>query len=677
MRKVIKITFVLIIVFALITTTLSVSILLCLMEKKNIEVDEDLLKLPDENAKTILYYYDDGNEVPQIFTDSLSSGSAKYKYVPISNIPQDMINAFVAIEDKRFFEHSGVDFARSMRAVVNYVLKKSNSFGASTITQQVVKNVTGRNERTPKRKINEIFMALNLEKKYSKSEILEIYMNVINLSDGCTGVGAASEYYFSKCVSELTLAEIATIASITNNPTLYNPRLHAENTVQRRNIVLKCMYEQGYISLEEYKATVGLDLKLNLNMDLYKNSGNSWFTETVIADLVDDFTDCGYTKSYAYNQIYHGGLKVYTTVNPSIQKLLEDYYENLDVKMKTVNKESPQSAMIIVDPYNGDVLGVVGATGKKKGELIQNYATDTLRPPGSAIKPISVYAPLIDSGDIIWSTIAEDSPVSYSGGRAWPQNANRKYIGNTDIADALANSTNTVAVKMLYKLGAGNSLHFLKEKLKIKSLVSKSKDSDGDRNAVSLALGQTVYGISLRELVSAYSIFEEGNMSTSRTYYKVEDSNGNVIFDKRNNQEKVIEYETASLMTKLLEGVVKNGTASGKISLANRVAVAGKTGTTQGNCDRLFVGYTPNFLAGVWCGYDYPEAIPYELANPSITIWNEVMSKIYDLEEYQNLPCDFAYSAKIKMLTYNKTSGELHSQRDNPNDLKDGWFVTE
>lgn len=674
MKKFVNAVLILIIISMLAGTLVSCGVFVFLKKKSTLGIDEALLNIPKENSKTQLYYYKDGDaSKPVLLTDNLVSSQAKYKYMPLSKIPQELIFAFVAIEDKRFYNHCGVDFLRSGKAIFNYVVRRSSSFGASTITQQVIKNLTGENQRTAKRKINEIFMAINLEKNHSKDEIMEIYLNIINLSCGCYGVGAAAEYYFSKEPADLSLCECATIAAITNNPSLYNPRKYPENTKKRRDLVLKCMLEQGYITEKEYNDATSKDIVLNIKET--PNSKNSWFTETVIGDLLNDFTSLGYTKQSAYNKIFNGGLKIYTTVNPEVQKIVEKYYTELDLSTK--DHDSPQSSMIIMNPHNGDILGVAGAIGKKSGELIQNYATDTKRPPGSAIKPLSVYAPLINDKSISWSTIVEDSPVIDTEEKQWPQNANRKYVGNIDISDAIANSVNTVAVKMLLKLGEKNSLSFLKDKLHIRSLISPENTSQGDANPVSLALGQTLSGITLRELVSGYGIFSEGNMSVSRSYYKVTDFDGNIIFDKRNNQESVLSYGGASVMTKLLEEVVTRGTAQNKITLSNTVSVAGKTGTTQNNCDRLFVGYTPSILAGVWCGYDYPEALDPALKNPSIKIWDEVMCKIYETEAYRNSPKEFRYSGDIIKMTYNKDTGLPATYGDSPDSLREGWFLSE
>lgn len=654
------------IVVSVIASACAIAVFLYLREVSLSTVPEELVDGVKRSDGSTVYYYCDGDPSrPEILSEQLSSSASKYKYTPISEIPDDLVRAFIAIEDKRFYEHSGVDMPRSAYAVFNYVVKRSSSFGASTITQQLVKNLTGRAERTPSRKINEAFMAINFEATHTKSEIMELYLNVINLSCGCTGVGAASRYYFSKQPHELDICECATLAAITNNPSYYNPCLHPENTRARRDTVLYCMLEQGYISRDEYDRAVSKPVRLNIDKSMEGKNHYSWFVETVISDLVNDLEIQGYTREYAYNKIFHGGLDIFTTIDPEVQNVLEDYYEGLGEWLGEV-----RSAMIVMDRYNGDILGIVGGVGEKRGDLIQNYATSTKRPPGSAIKPLSVYAPLIDKGVISWSSIIEDSPVGEQGGREWPRNSNGKYLGRVNVAFALAHSTNTVAVKLLRELGADCSFEFLKGKLGMTSL-----DKTGDMGEAALGLGQLSRGVTLRELVSGYTVFARGIYSEARSYIKVTDSDGRVILDRRDNQREVISRESADVMTQLLRGVVAEGTASG-IELDDRVEVAGKTGTTQGNCDRLFVGYTPSLVAGVWCGNDYATPISANLGNPSVYIWDDVMIRIYGLTLSRDLPTRFEMSDKIRLLTYNKNSGRLISD-DPEGETADGWFRVE
>jgi penicillin-binding protein 1A len=539
---------------------------------------------------------------------------------------------------------------------MNYVFG-SGDFGGSTITQQLVKNLTGNDEITVKRKIREIFSAIDLEKKYDKTEILEMYMNIINLSHGCRGIGAAAEYYFSKEPTELTLAECATIAAITNNPSVYDPIKHPENTLQRRDTVLKCMLDQGYISDYEYREGINSSLELNVNSEKHNRGINSWYIDMVIDDVINDLSiKYNVDKKTASLMLCNGGFKIYTAVDMKIQGILEDYYTNIYNFPIDDDGNLPQSSMIVIDPYNGDILGVAGAVGIKDGNRLQNYATKTKRPPGSTIKPLSVYTLAIEEGIINWSTIFDDSPVKVENGRPWPQNVTRNYVGEVDIQYAIEHSLNTVAVKILDIIGNEKALTFLKDKLFIESL-----DENKDNGSASLALGQPTNGVTLRELTAAYSIFQEGIMSKPRSYYKVTDMSGVVILDNAPTQKDTVSRETAAVMTKLLETVVDTGTAAGKVSLDKKIDVAGKSGTTQNNYDRYFIGYTPELLAGVWMGYDYPKDLSVFGGNVSVYIWDEVMERIVNESGFGKGKSEFSVPNTVQRLSYG-------------DDSKIGWF---
>ena len=353
-----------------------------------------------------------------------------------------------------------------------------------------------------------------------------------------------------------------------------------------------------------------------------------------------------------------------------VQNILDEYFSDKENFPCDERGETPQSSMVIIDPYSGDILGIAGGVGEKKGDRIQSYATDTKRPPGSTIKPLSVYAPAIDRGLINWSTVLEDSPIrtDEKTGAGWPSNANNKYVGNVNIRYAIANSLNTVAVKILRTLGNEDSFDFLTKELLIKSL---NKEMDiGD---ASLALGQPSKGITLRELSAAYSIFECGIMSESKTYYKVTDKNGVVILDNSPVSREVISEQSASIMTKLLCEVVRDGTAAGYITLTDHTEVAGKTGTSQYSYDKYFIGYTPDLLAGVWQGYDMPRSIDCFRGNYSICIWDDIMSKIYEKTEYLKTP-NFKIANGVGQLSYNKNTGDPPMQYENGDDIELGWF---
>lgn len=674
MRRFFKAFLILIIIVSISVSCASVAVGCYLSSFKDSSIDPVLLKNSRSTAKTVFYHYDfydrQAREVDGIAKEyeHIDSG-IKYTFVPYSEIPQHLINAFVAIEDKRFFAHNGIDPIRSIHAVVNYVFGSKRSFGGSTITQQLVKNLTGRDEISVRRKINEAFAAINLEKEYSKTEILEKYLNVINLSNNCRGVGAAAEYYYSKSVSELTLSECATIAAITNNPSKYDPISHPENNRTRRNSVLSCMLDQNYLTIEEYKQTIEEPIALKPQSQLAPDRVNSWYTDMVIEDVIADMSEkYGISHHAASLMLYGGGYRIYTAMDAKIQDILEGYYSDISNFPADEKGNIPQSSMIVIDPYTGDVLAVAGGIGAKNGNRIQSYATDTKRPPGSIIKPLSVYAPAIENGIVKWSSIVSDTPVREINGRPWPANASNKYVGDVDLSYAVRYSLNTVAVRLLHDIGSDTSFDLLKNRLGMMSF-DKSRDSTDS----ALALGQPSIGVTLREAVNSYTVFTNGIFCKSRSYFKVTDEEGNVILDNAADCNRVISSETSAVMTKLLQGVVTDGTAKGLISLSDSVEVAGKTGTTQGSCDRYFVGYTPQLLAGAWFGYEYPKPLSDFGGNYAAVFWDEVMSEIYAQLDYQVKR--FKLPSNVVKRTYNVKTGEKAHPLDSTEYLADGWFV--
>ena len=676
MKKLVKIILTLIIVVSLISSLAILVGAFYLERYKDSHVDPSLIDIAHRCEKTKFYCYDFSDRVGRVgeavlIESAELGGEIKYKYVPYNEIPNDLINAFVAIEDKRFYKHGGIDFIRTTKAAFNYIFG-SGDFGGSTITQQLVKNLTGNDDFSINRKLSEAFSAIELEKRYDKTEILEMYLNIINLSEGCRGIGAAAEYFYSKKPSELTLSECATIAAITNNPSKYNPKKHPENNMSRRNLILDCMLEMGYITDDEHDRAVAEPISLNLSQSGTGGCVNSWYVDMVIEDVLKDLcAKYDISRSSASLMLYRGGLKIYTAMDAEIQEILNEYYSNVYNFPLDSQGNIAESSMIVIDPYNGDILGVVGAIGEKQGNRIQSYATDTKRPPGSTIKPLSVYSIALEKGLIEWSSIFEDSPIRAGSENQppWPYNADRTYVGDVDIQYAVQNSINTVAVRILERVGNRDSMSFLKNKLLINSL-----DESADIGSASLALGQCSRGISLRELTAAYSIFEEGIMSKPRSYFKVTDENGQIILDNPSSQDPVISKETAAIMTKLLETVVDSGTAKDKITLDKITAVAGKTGTTQSNCDRYFVGYTPELLAGVWFGYEYPHSLDDFGGNPSIYIWDDIMNEIYRKTDYGK-SSRFTVPETVQRLTYPTPQGELEQNGEKAPRLKDGWFA--
>ncbi|MBQ9806711.1 MAG: transglycosylase domain-containing protein [Clostridia bacterium] len=596
-------------------------------------------------------------------------------YVPYSEIPTALINAFVAIEDKRFFEHEGVDWYRTVAAGANYLLGFSDRFGASTITQQLVKNMTGADEISPQRKLQEMLYARDLERRLDKTEIMELYLNVISFSDQCTGVGAAAEHYFSKQVCELTVAECATVAAITNNPTYYNPIRYPEHNLSRRNLILSEMYAQGYLSQAEYEEAKATPLALHVD-DVSNSDGiNPWYTDMVIEDVIRDLMrEYSMSRAAATHLFYTGGLQIDMAIDEEIQSIVEQYYREKIRMPQNAAGESAQSALIVIDSRTGDILGVAGAVGEKKGNRLQNFATQTLRPPGSTIKPISVYAPALEKGIIDWGSVYDDVPTDFdaNGRTAWPKNANGLYRGLTGIPYAVAHSTNTVAVRVLEDVGLQESFHYAKERFHLSSLSAEKGKSDCD--VAALALGQLQHGVTLRELTTAYTAFADGGVyHPYRSYYRVTDADGRVLLACPDSSETVLSQENAAIMTKLLQGVITEGTSS-SVTLQNLTECAGKTGTTNRDCDRWFVGYTPDLICGVWCGYEYPE--PMEGKNLSTGIWNAVMREIVLQTDGHR---HFEVPSTLVRVSYCVDSGRLPTDACRADARGDrcatGWFV--
>lgn len=637
----------------LVATLLVLGLVFAIYVDRKIEkhIDESLFTMVGSDSSTSIYYYDfsdrtQGDGIAVEIGDADLYGSYRCIYVDYDRIPERLTQAFVSIEDKRFFEHDGVDWKRTVSAGVNYFLKFNGNYGGSTITQQLIKNVTDKDDYSFQRKIQEIFWALDLETKMDKSEILGLYLNIINLSQGCYGVQTAANYYFSKDVSELTLSECAAIAAITNNPSYYDPVRNPEHNQKRRDLILSEMQKQGYITEEKYRESVEEETVLHLNEKMRQNSVNSWYIDMVVEDVIGDLMEQkGYSRTMASLMIYTGGLDIYTAMDPEIQAVLEKYYAQTSHFYSGTPQEAPQSSMIVIDPQTGDVLGVAGAVGAKNANRIQNFATQTVRPAGSVIKPLSVYAPALEAGEISWSSVYDDVPVNFGRYNTdpakgelvtpvpWPQNSERIYRGLTNVNYALEHSVNTVTVRILEEYGKEKSFDFLYRKLHMNSLIPGKVLADGtyisDTGAAALALGQFHYGVTLRETTAAYSIFaNDGVYNAPRTYYKVTDEYGCVILENPYSGEAVLREDTASLMTLMLENVVKNGTAK-EITLSGQIECAGKTGTTQNNCDRWFIGYTPQLICGVWYGYEYPKPLTGVTGNPCVRLWDEVMTLLY------------------------------------------------
>lgn len=646
-------------------------------------IDETLLVTGKSEQTTKIYYYKFTDRVNRVGTaveleDQRIYGAENSLWSSYDEIPAYLREAFISIEDKRFKSHKGVDWRRTGGAVLNFFLGfDDSSYGGSTITQQLIKNLTGNNEATIQRKVQEILCALNLEKTKSKEEIIELYLNIVPLSQNCVGVRAAANTYFGKELSELTLAECATLAAITKYPTKYDPMQNPENNLKRRDDVLHEMYLQEKISEEEYNQALAEELRLRENTeDAGDNSDgstriNSWYVDTVICDVRDDLMEkYNISSQLASNMINSGGLSIYTLMDPDVQSVMEEVYEDESSFPENIGGMPAQSAMAVVDPYTGDLLGVVGARGKKQGNLVLNYATQTQRAPGSALKPLSVYAPALEEGIITYGTVVDDTPLWFNGDVPYPKNTPDVYRGLTTINSAVERSVNTVAMKVLEKLTIDRSYDYLKNRLGFDYLVDYGEDSSGrgytDKGLAALALGQLNFGVTVRDIAAAYTVFPSGGVYyESSSYLYVYDSNGNLLLDSSSSGEIVFSEQTSYIMTKMLQNVVNNGTGR-SVTLRKSMDVAGKTGTAGNDYDRWFVGYTPYYIGAVWYGYSYPKSLSNLTANPSNKLFDLVMTKLHEemITEAQNSgealrSFDDNRPSDVIECTYCKDSGKL------------------
>lgn len=467
-----------------------------------------------------------------------------------------------------------------------------------------------------------------LEGKYSRPVLLELYYNTLRFSDKINGISDASMAYFSKSVAELTLAETAalTVAAVsTENDPYTAPDVNKE----KREALLLKMKDAGKITEEEYNEAMGQAIEFTSDLDnIY-----SWYTEIVIKDAVSLLSEkLSLEEAEARNMLYRDGLKIYTVMDPDVQRILEEFYREPSNFMSIGGGTQPQSSMVITDPATGDILGLIGYRGEKTRNDMPNHVDGIKRSPGSTIKPVCVYGPNLEYGLVHYSTIIEDSP--YTGD--WPSNWPEGYRGATPVYDAITRSVNTVAVKLLMNMGVQRSYEFAHDKLGIHSIVNMETDSYGrvvnDRNASALALGGMLHGLTVRELIGAYQIFDNNGIFTgNRTILKIEDKAGNVIVDNEGIPSQVMSAPNASIMTKMLESVVDRGTASA-LTLDDKVDCAGKTGTTSYDHDRWYMGYTPYYMGGVWFGYENPRSLAAfsEIKSPAIDVWDKVMTKLHE-----------------------------------------------
>ena len=585
--------------------------------------------------QTSVIYYEDPDTGKYEVLQAIYGGSNS-TFVEYDDIPKNLINACIAIEDKRFEKHQGVDWVTTMRACFKMFLGKSEA-GGSTITQQFIKNATGEREVTVRRKLVEIYRALEFEKTHTKPQIMELYLNIIPLGENCRGVQSASRVYFGKDVKNLTLAECASLIGITNNPSRYDPYISAENNKERQEVILSEMLKQGYINQAQYDEAVAQELVFtNASREKKKSDDNySWFVDQVINDVVNDLCDkTGYEYDIVYTMVKTGGYQIYSTVNPDVQAAVDQVYEDLSSLPATASSQQLQSGIVIVDNTTGDIVALAGGVGKKQGSLVWNCATRSLLSPGSIIKPVAVYAPAIELGLITPATVMDDTPYSFTDTATWPKNLDSTYRGLVSVEEAVEQSINTVPVKLVAQMTPEYSYSFAKDKMGLSTLVSSYKTTNGeelsDVNLWALALGSLTRGVTVRAMTAAYAAFaNEGVWREARTYTVVKDSNGQVILDNTQESHVAMKDMTAWYITDMLKSTVEKGT--GTAAQLENMTVAGKTGTTSRDFDRWFAGYTPYYTGVVWCGYDDPEEVVLTNSetNPAVVLWQKVMSTLH------------------------------------------------
>ncbi len=603
-------------------------------------------------------------------------GEQNRVWADFDKIPDNLKNAFIAVEDQRFRDHQGVDWKRTAGAFVNmFVDLYSSNQGGSTITQQLVKNITGDNKQTPMRKIREIMRARYLEANYEKDTILECYLNTICLGGGIYGVEVAANYYFGKSVEDLTLEECAAIASLAKEPEKYRPDLHPETNKQRRNLVLKLMSDQGYITKETYEASKAIEVKIVADESAKSNDDDevyNYFLDAMIEEVIDGLVEeYGMDKTYASKYFYTGGFKIYCTLDPEIQTILEEEYlkakddPNFNIKSKETGK-TPQSAMTIMD-YEGHILGVVGGIGEKTDKRGYNRATMAQRQPGSTMKPLATYSQALQKNLINYSSLVDDKPLDkyYPNGGAGPKNSYSGYKGTMILAEALERSTNTIPCHLLKKMGVESTYYYLANKFGISNLSPAE-----DMNLSALGLGGTYKGISTTQSAAAFAVFgNKGNYYEPTTITMVTDQRDKVIL-KPKDKIAAIDENTATIMNHLLQNVVygENGTARSIADFSKTIKCYAKTGTSSDVYDSWLAGGTPYYVGSCWFGYDNQEKL--NKSDLAKRMWKNVMSRIHkDLE-----PKEFEESEFVTNRYYCLSTGMLAT--DACEHVEPGWYKT-
>ena len=615
---------------------------------KETQGDSDLLDLTQlELAYTTIIYSQQINDQGQpewVEYQRLQSPEENRIWKPLNEISPYIQHAFVAVEDENFYTHPGFSFKRTVLAAINEVFRKltgsyltGSQLGASTIEQQLIKNITGEDESSGiegyARKVKEIFRAIALDNRFSKEEILEAYLNTIGLTGNTAGVEAGANQYFGKSAADVTIAEAASIAAITKNPSRFNPYTNPEEHLKRRDDIILFMQQQGYITQAEAEAAWATPLNLvekTTDENAAVQTDYSWFTDYLIEEVIADLVEANplnrddWNREAANDYLHNGGLRIYATVDPEVQSVMENvwlegkYWEPMPIENyddpndpdDTPRTITTQAAGVVIN-YKGELVGVAGGLGQKTENRGFNRGTEMERQVGSTMKAVAAYPLGIDMDLINYSSVLMDDyfpiPDGKGGTRTdWPSNWNGRYSHSmTTVYEALKKSLNTVAVRVGDWVTPRTMFEFARDTLGITTL-----DENSDVDLAPMVLGATTTGLSPYELAGAYMMYGDGGRMTSlHSYTSVRDYQGNEILEKDIVTTQAIGEDTAYIMNRLLHSVLfdYSGTAYGIHPDANVMDSIGKTGTTNDNKDVWFVGLTPKYVMATWYGYDQNE----------------------------------------------------------------------
>lgn len=675
----------------------------------------------DLDMTSRIWYVDENGQIQLL---QKVYAEADREWASYDQIPEDLIHATIAIEDRRFYEHQGVDWFTTIKACARMFFGDS-SVGGSSITQQLVKNALllqgdeRANDVTVQRKVIEIFRAIQVERQYSKERILEEYLNTIYMGQMCYGVRSAAAAYFGKELETLTLAECASLISITNNPSLFDPygkefeykgemMTGMERNRSRQELVLKAMLDQGWIDEEEFQEAWDQELVLkngispedvlttckncgerHIMKELVEEDGQylcpncgekievnkdasekvySWFVDTLLEDVAKALAEKAgapwndNTQKIYMKEIRRGGYNIYSTIDLNVQEQIDKIYKDLSQIPTTRSGQQLQSAIVIIDNKTGNIVGLAGGVGDNKGFDDFNRAVDAKLQSGSAIKPLSVYAPAFELGTVTPATVIKDLPMYYNNG-PWPRNDNFRYSFARTVFKGVVNSVNAIAANTLDMIGTSYSYQFAKEKFGLSSLVDSYTGSDGiiysDEGFAQLAMGAQTFGVRVRDMASAFATFaNHGTYREGRTFTKVYDSEGNLVLDNELKTRDILSEKSVDYMNYCMVNATQVGTGhEANLSRTYGITTAGKTGSTSDFKDRWYCGFTGYYTAAVWCGYDSPESIRLTSGgtNPSAQLFKKVMGPLH--KGLENIP--LYDSSKMHTVSVCVHSGKL------------------